>query len=237
VTVRRHGKRVRVRRHKIVRVVLAPHTETKTSLRVSYGRATTVKGWLGTDTGVALAGQTVEVLSAPDNSQQAFTPTAFATTAADGSWSASLPPGPSRLVQASYAGGPDLEPSLSGAVTEIVPAKINLLRLDPRRVAWGGSVRITGQLDGGYLPPGGALVRLRIGIGQAYTTYGIRTHVTGSGRFTTVYTFGVGDPRVHRSYWFQVASLPMGDYPYAPANSRRLSVVVGGHPRVRHARK
>ncbi len=87
-----------------------------------------------------------------------------------------------------------------------------------------------GRLDGGYLPPGGALVRLRIGVGPAKTTYGVKEHVTGSGRFTTTYTFGLGDPSVHQAYWFQVASLPMGDYPFAPADSRRLGVVVGGHP-------
>ena len=33
----------------------------------------------------------------------------------------------------------------------------------PPAVPWGGTVRIVGELDGGYLPPGGALVRLRIG--------------------------------------------------------------------------
>jgi hypothetical protein len=179
----------------------------------------------------------VQILTAPDDGQGAFTPVGVATTAPDGSWSASLPPGPSRLVEASYGGGPDLEPSLSGTVQEAVPAKIKLLRVLPHRVAWGGNVRIIGQLDGGYLPPGGALVRLRIGIGQAYTTYGVKTHVTGSGGFSTGYTFGVGDPRLHRSYWFQVASLPMGDYPYGPADSRRVSVVVGGHPRAHHPRR
>ena len=73
-------------------------------------------------------------------------------------------------------------------------------------------------------------MRLRIGIGQAYTTYGVKTHVTGSGRFTTLYTFGIGDPRIHRAYWFQVATLPMGNYAYAPAESNRRYVLVGGHP-------
>jgi hypothetical protein len=91
-------------------------------------------------------------------------------------------------------------------------------------------VRLTGRLVGGYLPAGGALVRLRIGLGSAVTTYGVREHVGGRGRFSTSYTFGAGVPAVHRSFWFQVASLPMGDYPYAPAGSRRLSVAVGGHP-------
>ena len=96
---------------------------------------------------------------------------------------------------------------------------------------WGGVVHLVGRLKGGYLPRGGALVRLRIGLGNSDTTYGVREHVTGNGRFTTDYTFGAGDPAAHRSFWFQIASLPMGDYPYAPASSRRLTVRVGGHPK------
>jgi hypothetical protein len=115
----------------------------------------------------------------------------------------------------------------------VVPAKVRLISVSPRRVAWGGTVRIVGQLLGGYLPPGGALVRLRYGYGAAYTTYGVQEHVTGSGRFVTTYTFGLGDPSVVRTFWFQIASLPMGDYPYAPAASRRVMVEVGGQPRTR----
>ena len=103
-------------------------------------------------------------------------------------------------------------------------------------MAWGHTIHIVGQLAGGYLPAGGALVRLRIGAGSAFTTYGVHEHVTGTGRFTTTYTFGAGDPAVYRKFWFQVASLPIGDYPYAPANSRKLSVLVGGHPTTGHAR-
>jgi hypothetical protein len=116
-------------------------------------------------------------------------------------------------------------------VTETVRAKVKLLSVSPRRVAWGGTVRITGQLVGGYLPPVGALVRLRIGQRSTYQTYGVQEHVTGNGRFTTTYQFGAGDPAAHRSFWFQIATLPMGDYPYAPAASGRRSVLVGGHPR------
>ena len=141
-----------------------------------------------------------------------------------------LPAGPSRLVEAYYGGSPTTESSQSTAVRLVVPAKVKLLRVWPRRVPWGGTVRLTGRLVGGYLPAGGALLRLRIGLGSAVTTYGVREHVTGRGRFSTTYTFGVGDPAVSRAFWFQVATLPMGDYPYAPASSRRLSVMVGGHP-------
>ena len=113
----------------------------------------------------------------------------------------------------------------------VVPAKVKLISVSPRRVAWGGTVRITGQLLGGYLPPGGALVRLRIGQGSSYQTYGVQEHVTGNGRFTTTYTFGAGYAGIFKSFWFQIATLPMGDYPYAPAASGRWSVLVGGHPR------
>jgi hypothetical protein len=113
-----------------------------------------------------------------------------------------------------------------------VPAKVKLLSVSPRRVAWGGTVRIAGRLLGGYLPAGGALVRLRIGRGQSYQTYGVQEHVTGNGRFSTTYTFGVGQPSVHLSYFFQIATLPMGNYPYIPASSGRQTVIVGGHPPV-----
>ena len=92
-------------------------------------------------------------------------------------------------------------------------------------------MRITGQLLGGYLPAGGALVRLRIGQGSTYQFYGVQEHVTGNGRFTTTYTFGDGQASIFKSFWFQIATLPMGDYAFAPAASGRRSVLVGGHPR------
>ena len=200
------------------------------SVTVRHGRATTVHGWLGTYTGAGLAGQTVTVLAAPKDGRRVFSPVASVRTATNGGWSARLPPGPSRLIEAAYAGGPNSESSVSGIAREIVPARIRLLRVTPRRVGWGHTVRIVGRLDGGHLPPGGALIRLRIGLGSAFTTYGVHEHVSGNGRFTTTYTFGVGDARIDRAYWFQIATLPMGDYPYAPASSRRVTVLVGGHP-------
>jgi hypothetical protein len=95
-------------------------------------------------------------------------------------------------------------------------------------------VRIKGALRDGYLPPGGVNVRLRIGLGMAKATYGVHEHVSGSGRFTTTYTFGAGSAWVHRRYWFQIATLPSGNYPYAPSSSNRVYVRVGGHPKYHH---
>ena len=234
VRVRRHGKKVWVTRRQRKRIVLLPRLANSAHLRVGHGKPATVSGWLGTYSGVALAGQRVTVLSVPDNGLGQFAPVAAATTAANGTWNARLPAGPGRLIEATFSGGPTTEPSVSGQVKLIVPAKVKLLRATPRRLAWGGTVRLVGRLVGGYLPPGGALVRLRIGQGSAQTTYGVREHVDGNGRFTTTYTFGQGLASVHRSYWFEFASLPTGNYPFAPARSRRLSVRVGGHPSPHH---
>jgi hypothetical protein len=230
VTIHRHGKKVRVKRSRVVRVVVEPRTVFKTSRRVRHGQGSTVSGWLGTATGVALGGQTVDVLTAADNGRENFHVAAVTTTAANGGWSARLPAGPSRLVEAGYPGAASTEAAISAPAHLIVPAKVQLLGVSPRRVPWGGTVHLIGQLKGGYLPRGGALVRLRIGLGNSDTTYGVREHVTGNGRFRTDYTFGAGDPAVRRSFWFQIASLPMGNYPYAPASSERLTVLVGGHP-------
>ena len=231
-TVVRNGHKVHVKQMKLVRVVLLPHVIDYTTRWVGHGHGTTVSGWLGTSTGTALGGQRVQVLAAADNSLGQFRVAAQVTTAANGSWSAHLAPGPSRLVEAFYAGGQFTEAAVSSQVHVVVPAKVKLISVFPARVAWGGTVRIVGQLEGGYLPPGGALVRLRIGSGSSYTTYGVQEHVTGNGRFSTTYTFGAGQASSYRSFWFQIASLPMGSYPFAPSDSGRRSVLVGGHPAI-----
>jgi hypothetical protein len=230
VSQRRHGHLVKVKRIKIVRVVVPPRVIARTSRAVAFGRGTTVNGYLGTAAGIAIGDHAVRILTAPDNGGGQFSQAAVVTTAANGTWTATLARGPSRIVEAVYGGGPTTEGASSGQVRVIVPAKVKLLSVSPR-VAWGGTVRITGRLFGGYIPPGGALVRLRIGQGSSYQTYGVQEHVTGNGRFTTTYTFGAGYARIYKSYWFQIATLPMGNYPYAPAASGRRSVLVGGHPR------
>ena len=42
---------------------------------------------------------------------------------------------------------------------------------------------------------------------------------------------GAGAARYHRTYWFQIATLPEGNYPYSPSHSGRIYVKVGGHPK------
>jgi len=221
-TVTRQGRRVRVKRTKTIRVVLLPHVVSQTRRRVGHGAGTTVSGWLGTAAGAALAGQPVAVLTAADNGLGRFRVAAVVTTRSDGSWSARLRPGPSRLVEAVYGGGAATEPASSAQVRLIVPAKVQL-RIRPSRSHWAGTIKISGRVLGGYIPSG-KLLRLRIGAEGVSGTVGI-PDVARDGRFHTSWRFAAGSGTVR--YWFSVSTLPEAAYPYAPASSRRVSVAVG----------
>jgi hypothetical protein len=204
----------------------AAHVLRKTRDTVGFGRSSVVHGLLRTGQGAPLGNAIVRVLAAPLNGLAQYRELATVRTSSAGVWSAEIPPGPSRLISAGYAGSPTVQPS-SARARLTVPASVKVLRVWPRHVPWGGKVHIKARLLGGFLPPGGALVRLRLGFGNARITYGVRTHVGGSGTFEVTNTFGPGPPGLVRHYWLQECSLPEGDYPYAPACGPRTSVTVG----------
>jgi hypothetical protein len=262
VTVRRHGKRVKVKRRahtkvekvmrchpRVVRVrvrvkvrgrlvwrwerrIRLPHTVQLSTRRERYGARAKVVGWLGTTGGVALAGQTVRIVTAPNNGTNAFAQAATATTGQDGVWSATLGAGPSRLVQAVYDGGGTVEPTSSGQVRLIVPAVVKLT-IRPRRTHWWrsprspGTIKISGRVLGGYIPGADQqLLRLRIGvvgIPGVQSTIGI-PDIAPNGRFHTTWTPAPGNGTVH--FWFSVSTLHEADFPFAPGNSRRFDVTV-----------
>jgi hypothetical protein len=262
VTVRRHGKRVKVKRRahtKVVKVVRChprvvrvrvrvkvkghwrwrterhvrlPHTIQLSTRRARYGATAKVVGWLGTTGGVALAGQTIRVLTAPNNGLNSFTQGAVATTGQNGVWHATLRAGPSRLVQAVYDGGSTVEPASSGHVRLVVPAVVKLT-IRPRRTHWwrsprsSGTIRISGRVLGGYIPGADQqLLRLRIGvvgIPGVQSTIGI-PDIARNGRFHTTWTPAPGNGTVR--FWFSVSTLHEADFPFAPGNSRRVDVIV-----------
>jgi hypothetical protein len=249
VMVHRHGKLVRVRRRsrivtrhvvrcharvvvrrvcgrqgcKKIRVVVLPHAVQHNVMRVRFGRGTSISGWLGASTGIALGGQQVEIITAADNGHDAWRGAAIATTSSSGTWTARLGPGPSRLVEAVYGGAPTIEPAFSPPVHLIVPARVRI-SVTPRRVSWGGTIRITGRVLGGYVPKDSKLLRLRIGVQGVRETVGIPA-ITRRGRFHTTWTFAPGSGVVR--YWFSVSTLGEADYAFAPGSSRRIYVTVG----------
>jgi hypothetical protein len=222
VTVRRHGKRVQVRRTVIRRTVLLPRRVDRTSRRVAFGRGSVVSGWLGLSDGTALGKQTVRVMSAPDNGRLNFAQTAVVRTATDGTWTAKLPAGPSRLVEAAYDGSATTERTTSSLVRLTVPAMVQI-RITPRTVNWGGTVRISGRVLGGHIPHSSKLLRLDIGIQDLHAIQGI-PQIGPRGRFSTTYTFNRASGTVR--FFFIVSTLAEADYPFAPASSKRISVTV-----------
>jgi hypothetical protein len=201
-----------------------PHLVSYAKRRLRYGRRTRVSGWLGTSTGTALPGRQVSVLSAPANGKGNFRLVRVVPTKPNGTWSVRLPRGPSRLIEATYAGDPTTESAMSEQVRIITRAVVRL-HIRPRAVPWHTTIHLWGRVVGGHIPgKRQQLLRLRIGADGIYSTVGI-PDVTRHGKFRTSWTFhpGVGVVR----YWFSVSTLNEAAYPFAPGSSRRVHVTVG----------
>jgi hypothetical protein len=216
-------KRVTIGGHIYVeRIVVRPHKVRRTTKAVPFGATTTIRGWVGTAQGIALAGQPVELLTAPDNGGDTFAQVAVAHTAANGTWTAKLPPGPSRVIRARYPGSTTVEPAIGTAKVR-VPASIKL-KIDPHSSHWGGTIRITGRLRGCCVPKTGELVELHVGWSGGSAEIG-HVYARGGGRVRTKYTFLRGSGS--QTYRFWATSVSESDYPYSPQASRRITVTVG----------
>ena len=194
--------------------------------RVAFGQPVRLHGLLMSSAGLPIAGQPVAILTAPDNGSNAFTEAAAVTTGPGGTWAATLQPGPSRIIEAAYAGSPTILPA-NGHATVITPAKIKITRVTPDPTPWGSTVRITGRVLGGYIPSSSKLLRLDLGIVGIPGLSKIQgiPNISPDGTFTTTYTFAHYQGVVR--FWLQVSSLAEADFPFAPAHSRRWIVTVG----------
>jgi hypothetical protein len=205
------------------RIVLLPHRVAVNRLRVRFGRGALIRGWLGTPDGTALAGRVVRVLAAANYGwAHHFQQVATARTGPTGVWSARLSPGPSRIVVATYDGSATIEPSISRPARVIVPAAVRL-RIRPRHVRWGATLRITGRVRGRDIPPAGEIVVLWAGWNGGSTEIG-HVYTGRDGRFRTTYKFHRGSGR--QTYRLWATSVRETDYPYAPGRSDRVRVTV-----------
>ncbi|HEY1714217.1 MAG TPA: hypothetical protein VGG07_15015, partial [Solirubrobacteraceae bacterium] len=232
--VLRHGKPVYVKRR--VRRVLLPHAVNKPLRRIRHGKATTVNGFVGLSDGTVLAGQTVKVYSSPNDNAPRFRLMSTVTTDASGEWTAKVPAGPSRLIEAVYAGNSRTEPATSSMVKLSVPARIDV-SISPRVIPWSNKITITGRLVGGWVPHDGVALRLRVPYpGGQSVQEPFRTNSHGAFKFGWSYGSGRGVVRYH----FTVATTATeSDYPWAAAVSRAVVVTFGrptprAHGRRRH---
>jgi hypothetical protein len=227
VKVKRQGKIVVVKRTKVEKVPVPPQAVSSSTKRVSYGQGTTVSGILATTDGTALPGRAVQVLAAPNNELGQWSQVAVVTTGADGTWSATLPPGPSRLVEASYAGDTTTLPSTSNTVMMVVPARIKIT-ITPHQLPWNGVLTLHGHLAGGYIPPDGVAMRVLIGLPHLphpYLAQSFRTNAAGA--FALKFkAFGGGHGAASYPVWLATTSNE-SDYAYAKNSSRRIKITFG----------
>jgi hypothetical protein len=231
--VRRHGKLVYVRRR--VHRVLLPRAANEPTRRVGHGKATTVNGLLQLADGAVLPGRDVEVLAAPDNGLGQFAPIATVSTNAYGEWSARVPAGPSRLLEAVYPGDGTTEPATSSTVVLTVPAKIGV-SIAPRVLPWHATLTIRGHLEGGYVPPGGVALRLLVrytGSPQASVLLAFRTN--GRGQFKIQWRYPSGHGVASYPMWVSTTAAET-DFAFAPSRSRRMVVTFGRRTPHHHGR-
>jgi hypothetical protein len=192
--------------------------------RVRHGQPTTVSGFVGIADGTALADQAVDLYSSPDDNAPSFSAMTTVTTDASGEWTAKVPAGPSRLIEAVYPGNATTEPASSSTVKLTVPARI-AVSISPHVVPWSGKIAIRGRLVGGYVPRDGVALRLRVPYpGGQSLQEPFRTNSRGEFKF--LWTYGSG--RGVASYRFTVATTATEtDYPWAAAISRAVRVTFG----------
>jgi hypothetical protein len=217
-----HRARERIRK----RVKRVRRCDTRTRERevklVRFGRRVMLSGWAATADGMPLAHAPVSIMTAPDEDAYQWSQAAAVSTSSNGHWSVTLSPGPSRLIQAVYAGGPVTESASSSIVKAIVAAKIRLSAVRSH-VPWGGVLVIRGRVLGGYIPPE-QILQIRSGVGRRLQVIG-NPYIRPDGRFVVrMAATGSGGPIQTQ---IAVATLRETNYPYARGFSRRVRVTIG----------
>jgi hypothetical protein len=162
-------------------------------------------------------------MAAPADNPNNWRKIATVETSGDGSWSAVVPRGPSRLIAALYGGGPTTEPASSSKGRLLVPAKstLSLLSSIVHYGAFGVNARFEGRLLGGYVPPRGATVAVQAldrGIWRTIAT--VTTDKYGRWHAHYRITGGPG------SYPIRVYIPRQGGYPWEAAYSGRATLLV-----------
>jgi hypothetical protein len=202
--------------------------------RVAHGRPVTVHGLLVTGAGVPIANAQVQVLTAPDNGLNQFGLAAVATTSSNGTWTAKLPAGPSRIIRAVYAGSATVLPA-TGTASVSVPARI-WVSITPRTIPWDGAITIRGRLVGSYVPPDGVALRVLVRYPRnPRPTPLLALRTDARGRFAIRWSYGAGQGIA--TYPMTVATTATeSDYPFAGASGSWLPVTFGANtpPQQRH---
>jgi hypothetical protein len=211
-TVRRHGKRVRVRRRVTV---------VKPTARVPSGGRAQVAGRLINRDGQGIAGHEVRVFSSSPISAEQLV--AVLQTDGDGRYRYTATGSTNRTLRYAFAGSALVLPAQT-AITMRVPG-LTSLGVNRRRVLNGDAVFFSGRLRTLPAPAGGKLVELQVRLSGRWQTFRtIRTDEAG--RWAIRYRFR--RTRGIQRYRFRARLPHEANYPFIEGGSRPLTVRVRG---------
>ncbi len=195
-----------------------------TARSVRYAHGARYSGRLGLASGSPLGGmqvRVVEVFAEGSDSSQRVT---LVQTAADGSFQAHLPPGPSRRVEAMFAGTRVLGRSSGGRAQLRVGAGVRLRASASTAWVGGAPLAFSGRLGdlGAALPGDGRPVELQFRLGRGRWMEFRTVQTDALGRFRYAYSFSDDDSRGVRFQFRAYAT--GGGWPYEPAASKPVLV-------------
>lgn len=192
---------------------------------IPFGHGLQVGGRLVSASGAPLPGFAVDLVESFDGGAGTRSRTTHLVTDSEGLFLARLEPGPSRRVEARFAGSRLLTRTASRSLRLGVQTAVRL-RASTARAAIGGAPVVfsgsIGRLDAA-IPSYGRPVQLQFRLpGMPWTEF--RTVQTdGEGRFRYPYSFSDDDSRGVR-FLFRAYAPPQPGWPYEPAVSRPVAV-------------
>jgi hypothetical protein len=193
-----------------------------------YGHSLSYGGRLASASGSSLPGQPVQIVETFAAGADPEQRTTTVETAADGTFLTRLAPGPSRRVEASYAGSRTLTRVSGGKVQLRVLGDVRMHASSSKATIGGAPIVFRGGVGdlGAPIPAGGRPVELQFRFpGSDWSEF--RTVQTDAhGHFRYAYSFSDDDSRGIR-FQFRAYAAAQDDWPYEPAFSR--PVFVTGH--------
>lgn len=191
-----------------------------------YGHAISFGGRLNLASGPRLGGLPVQIVETFVAGSDLSKRTATVQTEADGTFAAHLAPGPSRRVEAIFAGNRVLSRSPGQAIQLKVLGRVRLHASATRARVGGAPVIFSGRLGdlGAPIPSGGRPVELQFRLAGGTWSEFRTVQTDARGRFHYPYAFSDDDSRGVR---FQFRAFAPGeeDWPYEPAASQPVFVI------------
>lgn len=196
------------------------------TLVVGFGNGATAHGKLVGADGAPLAGAELHVLVRQRRDGAQPVDTGTINTSPDGTFTITLPKGPSRELTVDYRTTPqDPTPAATATARLSVRAGVRL-RASPRRLRTGQLLRLSGELRGGPQPAAGKLVQLQVRRAGVWRTFADVKARKGS--FAFRYRFS--QIKTTRRLRFRAVVPPHGSYPYTRGVSPSVLVMVAGAP-------